>query len=124
MQGYDHPIQQTIVAKGNTAISTLADIFQVSSPVGGKKGRVVGMSICTTVANTGAAGNILFGTVADTDAYGSIPVPVTAIDKRVPVTKAQLAALLDLPANTLCLISGDGLGTGGAVDLAITIGWF
>ena len=124
MQGYDHPIQQTIVAKSNAAISTLADIFQVASPVAGKKGRVVGISICTTVANTTAAGNILFGTVAATDAYGSIPVPITAIDTAVPVTKAQLAALLDLPADTLCLISGDGLGTAGVIDLAITIGWF
>ena len=121
---YSEPIYQTIVAKGNTAISTLADIFQANSPVAGKKGRVVGISGCLTVANTTAIGNLLFGTVADTDAYGTIPVQIASVDTVVTVTKAQLKAISLLPADTLLLISGDGLGTNGAVDWAITIAWF
>jgi hypothetical protein len=121
---YSEPLMQTIVVHANAAISTAADIFQLVSPKVGKKGRILGVSIVLTTANTGAAGALNIGTVADPDAYGIISVPVTAIDLAVPVTAAQLAAILDLPADTVILISGGGEGTGGAIDLAITIGWF
>jgi len=121
---YGDPIYQTITAHANTAISTLADIFQFASPVPGKQGRVVGLSIVTTTANTSAAGNLLLGTVADTDAYGTIEVPVLAVDKAHAVTLAELVAIESLPADTVILLSGDGAGTGGAIDIALTIAWF
>ena len=121
---YDSPLYQTITAHANAAISTAADIFQLVSPVPGKSGKILGVSIVTTTANTTAAGNVLIGTVADPDAYATIEVPITAVDTAVPVTAADLQAMVTLPADTVVLVSGDGLGTNGAIDLAITIGWF
>ncbi len=124
MHTYDSPLFQTLVAHANDAVSAAADIFQLASPSPGMKGRVLGISIVTTTATTVAAAELLLGTVADPDAYGTIAIPITAIDTQIALTKAQLAAILELPADTVLLLSGDGAATAGALDIALTIGWY
>jgi hypothetical protein len=121
---YSDPIYQTIVAHANASVSTAADIFQLVSPVPGKQGKVVGVSIVTTTATTDAASTVNIGTVADPDAYGVVDVPIKAVDLAVPVTKEQIEAILPLPADTVILVSGGGEATAGAIDLALTIAWF
>jgi hypothetical protein len=120
---YSDGIKTPVVALANASVSTAADIAQIVGPVG-KKGRIRAVSIVTTTATTDAISNINIGTVADPDAYGVIAIPITAIDLAVQVTAAQLAAILDLPADTVILISGGGEATAGAVDLALDIEWF
>ena len=123
MYSYDSPLYQTIVAKGNAAVSNAADIFQLASPEPGLTGRVVGISAVTTAATTGAAAELRIGTVADPGAYGALAVPATAVDTAIPFTRAVITAIEDLPADTVILISGDGAATAGALDLAFTIAW-
>lgn len=121
---YSEPIYQTIVAPTNAALSTAADIFLSQGPVG-KKGRIVHVSITMTTANTTAIGGLDFGTVADDDAYGTLNIASDQADNTAVVaTKAQLAAFVTLPADTVFLISGDGLGTAGVADISVTIAWF
>lgn len=124
MHTYDSPLFQTIPAHADASVSTAADVFQLASPSPGMKGRVLGISIVTTTATTVAAAELLLGTVADPDAYGTIAIPITAIDTQIALTKVQIAAILELPADTVLLLSGDGAATAGALDIALTIGWY
>jgi hypothetical protein len=119
---YYNPIQMTLTALANAAVSAAADIVQFVSPTG-KRGRILGVSIVTKVATTDAAAELRIGTVADPDAYGTIAIPITAVDTAIQLTQAQLDAFLELPADTVILISGDGAATAGSLDLAFTIGW-
>ena len=120
---YDSPIYQTIVAPTNAALSTAADVFLSQGPAG-KTGRIVHASIAMTTANTTAIGGLDFGTVADDDAYGTLNIAATQADNSAVVaTVAQLAAFTTFPADTVFLISGDGLGTAGVADISVTIAW-
>lgn len=121
---YSDPFSRmSLVAHANAAVSTAADIFQFASPAG-KKGRVIAASIVTTTATTDAAAEVLIGTVADPDTYATIAIPITAIDTAIQLTAAQLAAFVDLPADTVILVSGDGAATAGALDIILDIAWF
>jgi hypothetical protein len=121
---YSDPFSRmTLVAAANAAVSTTADIFQFVSPAG-KKGRIIAMSLVTKVATTGAAGALQIGIPGNTDLYGSIAVPVTVIDTKIPVTAAQLAAIADLPADTVITLDGDGGCDAGSLDIMIDISWF
>ena len=120
---YTNPIYQTIVAPANAALSTAADIFLGQGPVG-KVGRIVHASMVMTTANTTAIAGLDIGTVADDDLYGTLNIASDQADNTAVVaTVAQLAAFTVLPADTVFLISGDGLGTNGAADVSITIAW-
>ena len=123
MATYDKPIYQSFAVHANAAISTTADIFQFVSPKG-MKGRIVAMSIVLETANTGAPGIIDIGIPGNTDLYGTFSVPVKDIDLAVQPTQAQLDAFTDLPADTVITIDGDGAGTGGKVDLIVTVAWW
>lgn len=122
---YSDPIVRTpIVALANASVSSAADVAQVASPRPGMKGRVVGVSLVTKVATTVAASQLLLGTQADPDAYGTIDVPVTAIDTQISLTEAQIDAFSDLPADTVITLSGDGAATAGSLDIFMDIVWF
>jgi hypothetical protein len=120
---YQDGFKTPVIALANAAVSSAADIAQIVGPTG-KKGRIRSVSLVTTTATTAAASAINIGTVADPDAYGIIAVPITAIDTAIQLTKAQLAAILDLPADTVILISGGGEATAGALDIIMDIEWF
>lgn len=124
MPTYDKPMYQTIVAAGNAAISTTADIFQFQSPAPGLQGRVVGVSAVTKVATTGQAGLLQFGIPGNTDLYGTLTIPVTLIDTAIQFTQAELDVIENLPADTVITVDGNGGCDAGSLDLAITIGWF
>jgi len=120
---YDKPMYQTIVAPANASLSTAAHVFQGQGPVG-KTGRIVHVSMGFTTANSTAAGGLDFGTIGDDDLYGTLScAAVQADNSAVVATVAQLAAFTTLPADTLFVVSGDGLGTAGVADIAITIAW-
>jgi hypothetical protein len=120
---YSDPFIQTITVIGTSGLSTAGAIFSGQGPVG-KTGRILQFSFAMTTANSGAAGGIDVGTIADDDAYGTLSsAAVQADNTAVVATAAQLAAMLDLPADTLFAVSGDGVGTAGVCDLSMTIGW-
>jgi hypothetical protein len=120
---YDKPLYQTYTAHANASVSTAADIFQLTSPVPGMVGRIVGVAIVTTTATTAAASAVRVGTVADPDAFAEFAVPVALIDTSVPITNALIRATEDITADTVVLVSGSGAATAGAIDLALTVAW-
>ena len=120
---YDDQIFQTFTANANAAVSTAADVFQISGPVG-MQGRVVAASLVTTTGTTEAASKLEFGTQADADSLGYLSIPVTAINLAIQPTLAELDAISNLAADTVYTVSGNGAATAGALDIAITVAWF
>ena len=120
---YDKPIYQTFTANANASVSTAADVFQISGPVG-KTGRVVAVSLATSTATTVAASALELGTQADADALGSIAVPITAINLGIQIGQTALDTISDLAADTVYTLRGNGAASAGALDIAVTVAWF
>ena len=120
---YDKPIYQTFTANANAAISSAADVFQISGP-DGMTGRVVAASLVTTTGTTVAASKLEFGTQADSDALGYLSIPVTAINLAIQPTQTELDAISNLTADTVYTVRGNGAASAGALDIAITVAWF
>lgn len=87
----------------------------------GMVGRLLDVAYVVTTGVTVAASNLIVGSAGDTDAYGTLAVPVSAANSvGNGVTKGVTA---DLPANTVVLVGSAGGATAGAVDALVTVEW-
>jgi len=104
-------------------LSSAATVGRLIGP-SGKSGRLVDMAVVTTTATTDAATALSIGTEADTDAYGVLTIPVTAINLGVNGVSTAAATTATLPADTVVAIATDGGCTAGAGDILVTIDWY
>lgn len=119
---YSDPITCTYRFAAAT-LSSAATVARLQGPAG-KSGRLIDMVVVTTTATTAASTALSIGTEADTDAYGVLTVPVTAIKLGVSGVVDTAATTTILPADTVVAIATDGGCTAGAGDISVTISWY
>lgn len=117
---YANPITTTYRFPA-VSVTGAATLGRIQGPKG-KRGRIVDVGAVTTTATTVAATNLIVGSVADTDAYATLPIPVTAIN--LGLSNSTKGVELIIPADTLVLVGSAGGATAGAVDALVTIAWF
>lgn len=87
----------------------------------GKTGRLVDIAYVVTTGVTVAASNLIVGSAGDTDAYGTLTVPIASANA---VGNGITRGVTDvLPADTVVLVGSAGGATAGAVDALVTIYW-
>jgi len=119
---YSNPIYSTYFVQAAT-ISTAAEVMNITGP-SGKQGRLIDVTFTTTLGVTVAADLLSVGTAADADAYGTLVVPIQAIDA---VTNGVTDLTSDsnlITADTQVVVSAAGTSTAGAGSIAVTIAWF
>jgi len=119
---YHDPIHATYTLKA-ASLASAATLLSVSGPAG-KKGRLVGITGVVTTGVTDAAATVSVGTDADSDAYGSLSVPVGAAGSSANDALVKPADDNLIPEDSVVEIAADGAATAGAADLAIHIAWF
>ena len=102
-------------------LSSAATVGRLIGP-SGKSGRIVDMGVVVTTGVTVADCTVTAGTEADTDAYGSLTVPIGAAN--TAANGATLTSTTTLPADTVVAIAAGGECTAGAGDILVTIDWY
>ncbi len=130
MSGYSNGIQITYLFSAFAGVSAAGQSSEKIAGPAGLTGRPVSMVAVVTTGNTGAAGGItLRNNVTTSDLYATLNVPVLAAEL---VAAAMLiddesdaaTELSPIPADSVLELDGDGLGTGGIVDVYVTIEWY
>lgn len=119
---YSNPVTSTYRFPAAT-LSSAATLGRIIGP-SGKSGRLRDMSVVITTATTVASTALTIGTEADTDAYGSLTIPVTSVNLGVSGVTDASATTEVLPADTIIAIATDGGCTAGAADILVTIDWY
>ena len=88
----------------------------------GMVGRLLDVAYVVTTGVTVAASNIIVGSAGDTDAYGTLAVPVAAAN--AVGNGVTHGVTEDLPADTVVLVGSAGGATAGAVDILVTVDWY
>lgn len=87
----------------------------------GMVGRLLDVAYVVTTGVTVAASNLIVGSAGDTDAYGTLAVPVAAANS---VGNGMTRGVTtDMPADTAVLVGSAGGATAGAVDALVTVEW-
>lgn len=87
----------------------------------GMTGRLLDIAYVVTTGVTVAASNLIVGSAGDTDAYGTLAVPVAAANA---VGNGMTRGVTeDMPADTVVLVGSAGGATAGAVDALVTVEW-
>lgn len=120
---YSDPVRVTYTQKGVDFTGSAATDLKVAGP-SGMVGRVVSVSVGITTAVTVAASTVLVGTVADTDAYASLAVPVKAINTTANNPTIYTDDDNLIPADSLVVIGNGGGSTAGVGDVSVVIDWF
>jgi hypothetical protein len=124
MLTYDQPLMITHSVKANSGVSSAAIMNSIKGPAG-LKGRVLAMIGRVTTGVTAAAASV--NIYPDGTTEGSVftgTVPIAAAGLGFSATAAQVAAGLELAADTTYDVYGGGESTAGAVDLDVVIGWY
>lgn len=119
---YANPIYATYFVQAAT-VSTAAELLNIVGPAG-KSGRLIDVGFVTTTGVTVAADLLSVGTAADADAYGTMILPIQAIDV---VTNGVVDLTSDanlITADTQVVVSAAGTSTAGAGSISVTIAWF
>lgn len=117
---YDNP-QTCTYRFPAVSVTAAATLGRIIGPAG-KTGRVVDVGYVVTTGVTVAASNLIVGSDADTDAYATIAVPISAAN--ATGNGATKGAIAEIPADTAVLLGSAGGSTAGAVDAIIVIDWF
>ena len=104
-------------------LSSAATVGRLIGP-SGKSGRLVDIAVLVTTGVTVAACTVTAGTEADTDAYGSLTVPISAANSGTNGASDSAATTTVLPADTVVAIAAGGECTAGAGDILVTIDWY
>jgi len=102
------------------AIDTAAVAGRIYPP-SGMTGRLIDIQVNLTVATTVAASALTLGTVADADAYGTLTVPVQAIN--TGVNGVVLGTDKRIDEDTIITLTSDGGATAGDGDVNVLIEW-
>jgi hypothetical protein len=117
---YSNGIQSSYTITGVDFTSTAASDLTIAGPAG-KTGRITGISCVLTTGVTVAASSVLVGTAADTDAYATLAVPVTAIGGIL--SSYTDGGIERLPADTAVVIGNGGGATAGVGNVTVNIEW-
>ena len=119
---YANPIYATYHVDAAT-ISTAAEVLVFAGP-SGKSGRLIDVAFVTTTGVTALADLLSVGTTADPDAYGTLVVPIQAIDAVsngvVDLTSDSNLIVGDSPV----VVSSAGTSTAGGGSISVTVAWF
>lgn len=103
------------------SVTAAATLGRLIGPAG-MKGRLVDIGYVVTTGVTVAASNLIVGVATDTDAYGTLAVPIAAAN--AVGNGMTRGATTELPADTLVTVGSAGGATAGAVDALVTIEWY
>jgi len=123
MSTYDNPVRipyQIDAAAIDTANSNL---LSVAGPKG-MTGRLAGIIAVNTTAVTVAAAAVNVGDGSTDDLYGSLSVPVSAVNTVANDYVDSTTDANQMPADTRVVISLDGGATAGDANLIVLIDWF
>jgi hypothetical protein len=88
----------------------------------GMQGRLVDIGTVVTTGVTVANSNVIVGTAGDTDAFGTLPVIVSAANAVANGMTRGVDPVI--PADTLVAVGSAGGATAGAADILVTIAWY
>jgi hypothetical protein len=117
---YSNPTNTTYRFTAASLIAS-ATLGRIIGPAG-MTGRLLDIGYALTTGVTVAASSIRVGSVGTTNAYGTLAVPIAAIDT-VGNTMVR-GATIDIPKDTAVLIGSGGGATAGAADIIVTIDWY
>jgi len=117
---YSDPTVATTYRLPAVSVTGAATLGRIVGPKG-KTGRLIDIAYVVTTGVTVANSNLIVGSAGDTDAYGTLVVPIAAANA---VGNGVTRGVTDvLPADTAVLIGSAGGATAGAVDALVTIAW-
>ena len=120
---YDQPLRMTYTILA-AAIDTLSANLQSVAGPKGLQGRLESIVAVNTAGVTVAASAIEIGDGTTTDLYGSLSVPVSAVNLVANTTVVSTIDGALIPADSRVVISTDGGATAGDANLFVTIAWF
>lgn len=104
-----------------SSVTSAATLGRIIGPAG-LNGRLLDIGYVVTTGVTVAPSNIRVGSTGVNNAYGSIVVPVAAVD--TAGNGMARGATVEIPKDTPVLIGSAGGATAGAVDILVTIDWY
>lgn len=120
MYSYDHPFQVTYKFPAAALSGGAATFGRFIGPKG-KTGRLLSLTTINTTGVTVASATVIVGAAG---VYGTVTVPISAINLGLSATDAQIKAATLIPADTVITVGTSGAATAGAVDVTISVGWF
>lgn len=104
-----------------SSVTASATLGRIIGPAG-LNGRLVDIGYVVTTGVTVAPSSIRVGSTGTTNAYGTLTVPVAAVD--AVGNNMTRGATVEIPKDTAVLIGSGGGSTAGAVDIIVTIDWY
>ena len=119
---YDQPLRLTYMLLA-ADVSSAADLLKIAGPKG-REGRVQSISSVVTTGITVAATDIDVGDGTTGDKYATLALPISSVDAIANDPTILTGDAVQIPADSLVVISTDGAATAGAANVIVVIDWF
>lgn len=119
---YENPTTTTHTVKAGSLI-TAATLLSVMGPRG-LTGVLRSIAAVNTTGVTVAASSVIVGITGTLAKFGTLPVPISAINAGTNAATLTAADTNLIAANSVVIISSGGGATAGAADITVVIDWF